>query len=507
MVATAYTVAFEGLDARLIEVQCALTPGMPGFTMVGLPDKAVSEAKERVRAALTTLSISFPSKRITVNFSPADLPKEGSHYDLPVALALLAALDVVPPEAVAEIVALGELGLDGGLVGVNGALPAAVTAASENKTLVCPEACGAEAAWIGAATVLAAPDLFAVMQHLTGTLPLVAAAAGTLQQPAIGRDLREVKGQERGKRALEIAAAGRHHLLLIGPPGAGKSMLASCLPGLMPPLSPMEALETSMVHSLAGLIETGGISLRRPFREVHHTASGPALVGGGQKARPGEISLAHNGVLFLDELPEFDGKVLDQLRQPLETGEIYVARAAARLRYPCRMLLVAAANPCRCGFVNDANRSCNRAPFCSETYLAKISGPLLDRFDLRLEVTEMTAADMSLPPSGDTSAAVAARVAKARKIQEKRYAHMPGVRVNADASGAVLEAVAPLDSDSRALLIRAADRFGLSARGFHRILRLARTIADLDGSPDIARNHIAEALSYRIISAREGLSG
>ncbi|SHI92110.1 Mg chelatase-related protein [Palleronia salina] len=307
MVASAFTVAFEGIEARLVEVQCAVAPGLPAFSVVGLPDKAVSEARDRVRAALETMSIALPPNRIVINLAPADLPKEGSHFDLPIALAILAALDVVPRDTVAETVALGELSLDGRLTAVVGALPAAMAAAECDRTLLCPAPCGAEAAWVGATTVIAPPTLAAAIQHLTGQSPLNPAEPGEVTDGPALRDLSDMKGQERAKRALEIAAAGRHHLMMVGTPGSGKSMLAQRLSGILPPLTPAEALETSMIHSLAGLISDGGISRTRPFMEPHHTASMPAIVGGGKGAKPGQISLAHNGVLFMDEFPEFAG--------------------------------------------------------------------------------------------------------------------------------------------------------------------------------------------------------
>jgi len=498
MVAKTFTVAFEGVEARLVEVQCAAVPGMPGFAVVGLPDKAVSEARERVKAALNALSIALPSKRVTINLSPADLPKEGSHFDLAIALALLAELDIVPKEAAEGAVALGELALDGRLVPVLGALPAALAAAEAEKSLICPRACGAEAAWVGAAHVLGAGTLAEVLRHFTGQIALPAATAGEVSRPPSHRDLRDVKGQERAKRALEIAAAGRHHLMMVGSPGSGKSMLAARLPGILPPLSPVEALETSMIHSLAGLLSDGGISRVRPFREPHHTASMAAIIGGGRGAKPGEVSLAHNGVLFLDELPEFPRPVLETLRQPIETGDVMVSRANAHVRYPCRFLLVAAANPCRCGHLADAARACSRAPGCGEDYLGRISGPLMDRFDLRLEVPPVAFADLDLPPSGDSSAVVAARVAAAREVQALRFADHPAVRVNADAEGALLEQIATPDAEGKALLVRVAERFHLSARGYHRVLRVARTIADLDGSVGVRLPHIAEAVGYRL---------
>ncbi|MDP4892937.1 YifB family Mg chelatase-like AAA ATPase [Cypionkella sp.] len=498
MVAQAYTVAFEGVEARIVEVQCAISPGMPSFSLVGLPDKAVSEAKERVRAAMTALSIALPSKRITVNLSPADLPKEGSHFDLPIALALLAALEIIPKDAASGTVALGELSLDGRLIAVLGALPAAMAAAEEGRSLLCPKACGPEAAWVGATQVIAAASLNEVVRHFTGQAVLTAAEAGEVTRDPSARDMRDVKGQERAKRALEIAAAGRHHLLMVGTPGSGKSMLAARLPSILPMLTATEALETSMIHSLAGLLSEGGISRSRPFREPHHTASMAAIVGGGKGAKPGEISLAHNGVLFMDEFPEFPRMVLETLRQPIETGEIMVARANAHIRYPCRFLLIAAANPCKCGYLPDPARACAKVPQCGEDYLGRISGPLMDRFDLRVEVPPVAYTDLDLPASGDSSAAIAARVQEARTRQTTRFAGIANTRVNADMEGSTLEHFAAPDAESRAMLARVAERFGLSARGYHRVLRVARTIADLDHSTDVRLPHIAEAVSYRL---------
>lgn len=498
MVARAYTVAFEGVEARVVEVQCALTAGMPAFSIVGLPDKAVSEAKERVRAALSALSIVLPSKKITVNLSPADLPKEGSHFDLPIALSLLAALEIAPRELVEESVALGELSLDGSLVSVVGALPAAMAAAEEDKRLVCPKGCGAEAAWVGATEVIAPRTLLDTIRHFTGQAPLSPATPGEVETHKATRDLRDVKGQERAKRALEIAAAGRHHLLMIGTPGSGKSMLAARMPGILPPLSASEALETSMIHSLSGLIDDGGISRHRPFREPHHTASMAAIVGGGRGAKPGEISLAHNGVLFMDEFPEFSRPVLETLRQPIETGEVVVARANAHIRYPCQFLLVAAANPCKCGYLSDPARACARVPQCGEDYMGRISGPLMDRFDLRVDVPPVSFADLDLPDSGESSETVAERVAQARAIQEARFESHDAARVNADAEGQLLEEIATPDEEGRTLLATVAERFGLTARGYHRVLRVARTIADLSGSKDVRKPHIAEAVSFRL---------
>ncbi|KGJ03714.1 magnesium chelatase family protein [Paracoccus halophilus] len=498
MVAIAYTVAFDGVEARLVEVQCSVTAGLPGFGIVGLPDKSVSEARERVRAAFDALSIAMPSRRVTVNLSPADLPKEGSHFDLPIALAVLAALEILPAEALARTVALGELALDGRLSPVAGALPAAMAAAEDGRALIVPRACGPEAAWVGAVPVFAPRNLREAVDHLIDKAPLPRAAPGEMAPAARGNDLSEVRGQERARRVIEIAAAGRHHLLMIGPPGASKSMLATRLPGILPPLTPAEALETSVIHSVAGLLSDGGISRSAPFCQPHHTASMAAMVGGGRNARPGQASLAHNGVLFLDELPEFERRVIDALREPIETGEIHVSRANAHICYPARFLLVAAANPCRCGETADAGKPCPRAPRCQSDYLGRISGPMMDRFDLRIDMPQVSYEELALPPSGESSETVAARVAAARALQTRRFADHPHARVNADASGRLLEEIAPLDAECRTLLGCAAERLGLTPRGYHRILRAARTIADLDASAAIRKPHLAEALCYRL---------
>ena len=509
MAARIRTVAFHGIDVMPIDVQVQVASGANGFAVVGLPDKAVGESRERVRAALTALGIALPAKRIIVNLSPADVAKEGSHYDLPIALGLLTALGVVDAERIAGFVALGELALDGALTRVAGVLPAALHAARHGLAIICPEICGGEAAWAGdrlaGHKVVAAPNLLALINHLRGSahLPVPEPKLETADAAALP-DLSDVKGQEGARRALEVAAAGGHNLLMIGPPGAGKSMLAARLPGLLPELTAQEALEISMRRSRAGGLPEGRLTRRRPFRDPHHSASLPALVGGGARARPGEVSLAHHGVLFLDELPEFARTALEALRQPLETGRISVARANAHVTYPARFQLVAAMNPCRCGHLGDAQRACTRAPRCGADYQAKLSGPLLDRLDLVIDVPPVRPADLALPPPSEDSAAVAQRVAIARTRQRARFAalkldneetNLPAC--NAQADGALLAEIATPDAEGRALLTRAAERLGLSARGWHRVLRVARTLADLDDSDQIRRLHIAEALAWR----------
>ncbi len=500
------SVAFLGIDVVEVDVQVQMAPGLPAFALVGLADKAVGESRERVRAALGAIGLALPPKRIVVNLAPADLLKEGSHFDLPIALALLAALGVVPAGELERYTALGELGLDGRLARVAGVLPAAIGAAEAGRGLICPAEQGGEAAWAGELEVLAPASLIALINHFRGTSVLTPPEPKLAGAGAAAADLADIKGQESAKRALEVAAAGGHNLLMMGPPGAGKSMLASRLPGLLPPLDPAEALEVSMIHSVAGLLEEGRLLTRRPFRDPHHSASLAALAGGGLRAKPGEISLAHRGVLFLDELPEFQRHALEALRQPIETGRVMVARANAHVTYPARFQLVAAMNPCRCGYLDDPAQGCARRPRCGLDYQARISGPLFDRIDLHVEVPAVTAADLALPPPAETSAVIAARVAAARMRQRERYRALaeragkdsaPPPTCNAAADGELLEAVAAPDPDGRRLLVQAVERFKLSARGHARVLRVARTLADLEGAAEVRRPHIAEALSYR----------
>ncbi len=502
MVARINTIAFNGVDVQSVDVQVQISNGLPAFTIVGLPDKAVGESKERVRAALHALGIALPAKRLTVNLAPADVMKEGSHYDLPIALGLLAAMEVLPKDEMEKYVVLGELSLDAGIRAVAGVLPAAIHASANDNSLICPEACGGEAAWAGDIEILAAKNLLQLINHIKGSQMLSQPSARMLDDQATAMgvpDLSRVKGQESAKRALEVTAAGGHNLLFIGPPGAGKSLLASCLPGILPPLSPKEALEVSMIHSLAGTLPEGGLMKSRPYRDPHHSASLPALVGGGHKVRPGEISLAHRGVLFLDELPEFSRSTLEALRQPLETGSVMVARVNGHITYPARFQMVAAMNPCRCGNLGDPELECTKAPRCAGDYQSKLSGPLLDRIDLHVEVMAVPLSDLG-QESGETSAQVGARVARARQIQQERYAALgqPDILTNAQAPADILEKITVMKDDARAMFLQAAERMKLSARAYHRLLRVAQTIADLDNAaPSITTSHVAEALSYR----------
>src|ERR1700722_7926384 len=511
MVARASTVAFEGVEARPIDVQVQIASGNVAFMIVGLGDKAVAEARERVRAALIAAGPPLPPKKIKVNLPPADMPKEGSHYDLPIALGVMAAIGAIPPDALQGYTVIGELALDGTVSAVAGVLPPAIAANARGEGLICPSACGPEAAWASADLDILAPrSLIQLANHFKGTQVLSRPEPAMRAPGGPQPDLKDVRGQESAKRALEVAAAGGHNLLMCGSPGAGKSMLAQRLPSILPPLTPRELLEVSMIHSIAGHLAGGALTDRRPFRAPHHSASMAALVGGGVHARPGEISLAHQGVLFLDELPEFQPQALDSLRQPIETGEVAIARANHRIVYPARFQLVAAMNPCRCGHANEPGYACNRAPNirCVAQYQARLSGPLLDRFDLTIDVPPVTAADLLLPTPAEGSAEVAARVAAARELQIERYRAlgMPHVACNAAAPASVVEQIAEPDGPAMALLRDAAERMRISARGYHRVLKLARTQSDPDGAGPVRRPHLAEALSYRGAQARAAVA-
>lgn len=505
MVARVTTFAFEGIEAQPVDVQVHMAGGnQPYFTIVGLPDKAVGESRERVRAAFSAIGLALPPKRITVNLAPADLPKEGSHYDLAIALGVMAAMGILAPDALDGHAAIGELSLDGRLGQTLGVLPAAMKALELDLRLICPEVCGPEAAWAGDGN-LAAPNLISLINHFTGRSPLGCPPPGELATTFQDPDLRDVKGQEGAKRVLEIAAAGGHNLLFCGPPGSGKSMLAKRLPGLLPDLSAKELLEVSQIQSVSGLLERGQLSRTRPFRAPHHSASMAALVGGGIRARPGEVSLAHHGVLFLDELPEFSGQVLDSLRQPLEDGDVTISRANRHVKYPARFQLVAAMNPCRCGG-GAGDGACRKGPRCAEQYQARLSGPFLDRIDLFYDTPAVTAIDLTMPAPSEGTAEAASRVTAARDLQTERYGepgHPTQRPLNVDATGDLLTQFAEPDAPGQALIADAAAKLHLSARAYHRVLKVARTIADLDGSDAVRRVHVAEALSYRRRSPSE----
>lgn len=504
MVARIHTVAFEGVDVLDITVEVQMTAGLPAFTIVGLPDKAVGESRERVRGALHALGLSLPAKRLTVNLAPADVQKEGSHFDLPIALGVLAAMEILQAEELDGYVALGEVSLDGGIRRVAGVLPAAINAAAAGRGLICPETCGAEAAWAGDLDILAPASLLQLLNHFKGAQVLSpprldpAAVIEAAGMPA--PDLADIKGQETAKRALEIAAAGGHNMLMLGPPGSGKSMLAARLPGLLPPLTPREALDVSMIHSIAGMLDGERLVSARPFRDPHHSSSQPAMIGGGSRAKPGEITLAHHGVLFLDELPEFPRGVLEALRQPMETGKALVSRVNYHVSFPARFQLIAAMNPCKCGYLDDPALACNKAPRCAGDYQSKISGPIFDRIDIHVDVPAVSLQDLGAPATGETTAVVAARVAHARAIQKERLASLTApetMTCNAHLDGDLLTTAAPMAPDAQSLLLQAAERMKLSARGYHRMIRVARTIADLAAADVITKVHMAEALSFR----------